>query len=81
MTEAVSTPTTPPPMAAIADAVHDLESPLLEVRNVVSLLAALAASEVTMQPEGLYPVHDALKRAHDAADEAFRGALALVKNA
>ena len=81
MTEAASTPTTPPPIGKIADAVHGLEEPLMEIRCVVSLLEALTASEVTMQPEALCPVHDGLKRAHAAADAAFRAALDLLKAA
>jgi hypothetical protein len=81
MTEAVSTPTTAPPIGKIADAVYDLEQPLMEVRNVVSLLAALAASEVRLEPEGLYPVHDALHRAHEAARKAFEAAHELAQGA
>ena len=81
MTEAVSTPTTPPPMGKITDAVSGLEEPLGDIRCLVSLLEALTASEVTMQPEALFPVHDSLKRAHAAADAAFRAALDLLKAA
>ena len=81
MTEAVSTPTTAPLIGKIADAVYDLETPLLEIRCLTHLLAALSAAETQIEPEGLDPVHDALHRAHTAADAAFRQALDLLRDA
>lgn len=81
MTEAVATPTTTLPRSEIEDAIDGLELPLLDVRNVVHLLSALAASEIEMQPEALYPVHDALHRAHAAAERAYGAALGALRAA
>ncbi len=81
MTEAVATPTTAPARAESLAAFWDLDARLVEVRNVVLLLAALAASENAIEPEGLYPVHDALKGTHDAARKAYEAAFELANGA
>ena len=67
-----------PPLRLIADAVSDRESAIGEVKNVAALLTALAASALTIEPECLHVLADALRAAHPDAHEAHGKAHALL---